>query len=127
MGAKEERTIPVPIDNLDYMPLMFAGFTQVELLVCFVVFYIIDAVILTISSNILFGTLSFGFILAVLFAAGKTIWAANKAYRIKNGRPSYLMWVDLQKHIQNKGILGIKFSMGYVSNSKWHTGSKKER
>lgn len=125
MAEKDEKTIPVAIDNLDYTPLMFSGFTAKELGLTYGISFLVLSTIVALVAQLFFGLWMFGPILGALLAAFVTIWAANKAYRLKAGRPSYLMWIDLQKRIQEEGYFGIKISMGLVKSTRWHTGTKR--
>lgn len=127
MSEREERTIPIPIDNLDYTPNMLAGFTAAELGGTFAALFVCSATVLSFISHLVFGQFVFGFLLSILVSALGTVTFAKKAYRIKAGRPSYLMWVDVQRRVQNRGVFGIKIPMGLVKGGLWHTGSTKQR
>lgn len=126
MAELDENNIQFTLDKLDYEATMIGGFTQKELLSTFIVFFILSAVILSFIAHFWFGIWSIGTIIGFGVAALLTAKASHTAYIIKKGRPSYLMWVDFRRKLQDDGLLGIKFNFKYIRSTSWSINIKDE-
>ncbi|MFC5079633.1 hypothetical protein VTH8203_00846 [Vibrio thalassae] len=120
----EEGTIPVVLDSLDYEAPAIGGLTHKEMLALFTAVFVTLGLTLTPLCALFLGHFAFGLIIAVVVAILLTSIASHRAYVIKQGRPSYMMWVDVKRRIQFKGICGIKLNFGFVESTYWHTGSR---
>lgn len=103
---------------------MVGGFTQKELICTFVVFFVICAPILSIIAHLWFEIWSIGAIVSFGLAALLTAKASHTAYIVKKGRPSYLMWVDFRRKLQDEGFLGIKIDFKYIKSTSWSINIK---
>lgn len=124
MAEYDENNIQFTLDKLDYEATMVGGFTQKELICTFVVFFVICAPILSIIAQVWFEIWSIGAIVSFGFAALLTAKASHTAYIIKKGRPSYLMWVDFRRRLQDRGFLGIKIDFKYIRSTSWSINVK---
>ncbi|WP_428776374.1 DUF3487 family protein [Vibrio sp.] len=127
MSAEDERTIPVTLDNLDYEACALGGFTHKELVMTFGVLAVGFLIPSIPIAHLFLGHFAFGLMFSFLMATLLTAHFSRKAYLLKNGRPSYMLWVDLQRKIQTQGIFGIKLNMGFVETTYWHTGPEKKK
>lgn len=115
----EEQTSDLVIDTVDYTPNMLFGFTVAEMMMCFGAVYGLLLVPLWMTTKILFGTILYGFVLDALVSGFVTYRAAIRAQVLKKDRPSYMIWIDLRRKLQDEGILGIKINFKLVSDAVW--------
>jgi Protein of unknown function (DUF3487). len=125
MSIEKEGTIRITLDGLDYEPPSVAGLTYKELMVVIVTSFIVSCAICTPLAYFVIGIGMLGPIIAVGVTIAFTVQFARKAYIWKKDRPSYLLWIEMQKKIQNHGVLGMKIPMGFIKTTYWHTGAKK--
>lgn len=125
MSIEKEGTIPITLDSLDYEPPSVAGLTYKELMVVIVASFVVSCTICTPIAYFVLGMGLLGPVIAVGVTIAFTVQFARKAYVWKKGRPSYLLWIELQKKIQNQGVLGVKIPMGFIKTTYWHTGAKR--
>jgi len=114
-----EQTADLILDTIDNTPNLLFGFTMSELMWCFLTALVITSIPCCLLSGYFFGTIMFGFILGALFSAIICFLAAQKAMFLKKDRPSYMMWLDLKRFIQDKGILGLKVNMKLIPDQAW--------
>ncbi|MDF9399129.1 DUF3487 family protein [Vibrio sp. 1180_3] len=122
MSERDERTIDVVLDSLDYEAPAIGGFTHQELITCFMITMIGSALIFIPIGEFMLGHYAFGIVGSVVLSGIITSAGSHRAYIAKQGRPSYMLWVDLKRHIQFRGILGVKLKFGFVGTTHWHTG-----
>lgn len=115
----DEHTSNIILDTVDYTPNLFFGFTASELAMCYIVSLIITTIPLSIISGIFTKTSLYGIVAGAFFAGFISFFAAQKARVLKKDRPSYMLWMDLARFIQDKGIFGIKVKMGLVRDQVW--------
>ena len=114
-----ENTSDLILDTIDYTPNLFFGFTAVELGICFMVSSSLCAFPFTFISGMLTNTILYGFVVSALVGGFISFFAAQKAMILKKDRPSYMMWLDMARYIQDKGILGVKINMNMVKDEVW--------
>lgn len=119
MNTDREQTSSLILDTIDNTPNLFFGFTSNELIICFMTTLILTSIPFCILSGYLFGTILFGFVMGLLVACVVSFFAGQKAEKLKKDRPSYMMWFDLRRQIQDKGILGVKINRGLVGDAVW--------
>lgn len=126
MSEFEERTIPVPLDNLDFEAPALGGLTYKELIITIACSFFLSLTISIPFAAYILGNFLFGFLISILFTAIFTYKFMKRAYILKKDRPSYMIWIAMQKKIQNEGIFGIKIPLGFIETTHWHTGTKKK-
>ncbi len=119
MSVKREGTIPVVLDGLDFEANAFLGFTNMEFAMTICACGGFYAIALVPISSLLFGSAMYGFIGSIALGVFSGVGAAAKAETLKKGRPSYMLWIDLKRHLQFKGLWGAKFSFGFTSSKRW--------
>lgn len=125
MSERDERNIDVPLDNLDYEAAALGGLTYQELITTIVASYIFSIFITIPFAHFILGNFLYGFIASFVVAGLFTKSFMKKAYILKKDRPSYMIWIMLQKKIQHGGVFGIKIPLGFIPDGYWHTGVKK--
>lgn len=123
----DENTSDLILDTIDYTPNLFFGFTAAELGLCFLISMTICSIPLTIVSGMLTNTILYGFVVGALCAAFISFFAAQKAMILKKDRPSYMMWLDMARFIQDKGIMGFKINMKMVTDQVWEIQKSEPR
>ena len=77
----------------------------------------------------LFGKAMVGIGVAFAFTLISVFVAAGRVEILKRGRPSYLLWVDLKRRLQTRGVLGVKVNFKLIDSSNWdvitHAEAKK--
>lgn len=121
MAVEDERTVDVVLDQFDYEAPVVGGFTHKELAMCFFGSLVGTCFITIPFGSLVLGHFGLGFIISVVFAFIFTAYAARRAYTIKKGRPSYMLWVDIKRKWQNEGYYGIKLNFGFVKSTYWDT------
>ncbi|QFT13406.1 DUF3487 family protein [Vibrio sp. THAF190c] len=119
MAEFDENNIQSTLDKLDYEATMVGGFTQKELLITFVVMFLISASVMTLIAHFWIGIWSLGLIAGGATAGLLTAKASHTAYHVKKGRPSYMLWVDLRRKVQDDGFLGIKIDFKCIRSTYW--------
>lgn len=126
MSEYDERTIPVTLDGLDYEAPVLGGLTYKELIFTVFFSFLVTLPITLPASYLLFGTTLLAPIVSAVLMLFITRSVTKKIYILKKDRPSYLVWVGLQKQLQNQGIFGLKIPMGFIKTTHWHTGITKD-
>lgn len=126
MSERDENTIPVTLDGLDYEAPALGGLTYKELMLTICISFIVSCMIMAPLAQLILGNYIFGLLISVLTTVGFTAKFTKKAYILKKDRPSYMVWIEMQKKIQNEGIWGIKIPMAFIKTTYWHTGKKHE-
>ncbi|MGR5448577.1 hypothetical protein ACP3V3_02090 [Vibrio sp. PNB22_3_1] len=119
MNTESEKTIPVVMDSLDFPPNAFLGFTNGEFAVTCLVCSGAYLIPMVMVSGVMFGSSIYGFIGAVAFGVFTSVAAARRAETIKKGRPSYMLWVDLKRHLQFVGFFDITYGFGFTKTCVW--------
>jgi conjugative transfer region protein (TIGR03750 family) len=119
--SEKEQTIPFTLDNLDFEPNAFFGFTSKEFIVCIGAQTVGYSILLVPIAKLAFGVGMFGFVGAGFLAVCLSILFAQIATTKKKGRPSYMLWVDIKKHIQFNGVVFglLKMPFGFIGTTKW--------
>ena len=124
----DDITVHFVLDRLDFEPTLIKGFTATELMIASgasIVFWC--GVWVPVMA--LIGKAMVGVGIGFLFTLVTVAIAAGRVEVLKRGRPSYLLWVDLKRRIQFRGILGIKINFRMIGTSNWdvvpHGGGKK--
>ncbi|MCY9874546.1 hypothetical protein [Vibrio barjaei] len=126
MTIEKEKTIPVVLDNFDFEPNAFLGFTNGEFAATCIVSAGLYSLVLVPLSLLFFGSVIFGLVGGAALGVFTSITAAARAETYKKGRPSYMIWVDLKRKVQFKGVFGFKKNMGYVKSTVWDVIQKDE-
>ena len=126
MSEYDERTIPVTLDNLDYESSVLGGLTYKELIATIIISFVISLFFTVPIAHFVLGNVLFSFVLSVIFTVIFTNRFMKKIYILKKDRPSYMVWIAMQKKIQNDGVKGVRIPMGFVKTTYWHTGIKKD-
>jgi conjugative transfer region protein (TIGR03750 family) len=126
---ERERTIPFTLDSLDFEPNVFFGFTGNEFLFCIVAQTIGYSILLVPISKIAFDVGMFGFVAGMFLAVCMSIFFARIATTKKKGRPSYMLWVDIKRHVQFKGVIfgHLKVPFGFIETAKWDVISERKK
>ena len=121
MGIREEGTIPVVLDVIDFVPVRFLGFTMSELTFTAIACFFLNAAVLAIILAITVGHVLFALPCSIFPTIPLVLFLARRAAILKGGRPSYMMWIDIQFKLQNDGIFGIKILFGFYKTTYWDT------
>lgn len=127
MSIEREKTIPVVLDELDFEPNAFLGFTNFEFAMTCIGFSVLYLVPLVALSGFIFGSVVYGFILSVALGVFSGVGSAARAETMKKGRPSYMLWIDFKRKLQFKGLFGIKCGFGYVGTKTWDVTDGKSK
>lgn len=127
MAEQDENNIPFTLDKLDYEANMVGGFTQTELILTFIAMFIFSAITLSFVAHFWFGIWSLGAIAGFALAVLLTAKASHTAYIVKKGRPSYMLWVDLRRKLQDDGFLGVRIPFGYIKSTSWSINARKSK
>ena len=119
MATETENTISFIIDELDFEPNTFMGFTGKEFMSCIGCLSSFFAITFAIATKFILGAAMYGIVFGCVVGVLVSIAFAKRAEVIKKGRPSYMIWVDLQRKIQLEGFLGIKINFGFINSTKW--------
>ncbi|MDN2483940.1 DUF3487 family protein [Vibrio agarivorans] len=120
--SKAEQTNQVVLDQLDFAPNSIGGFTNAEFGACYTVCMIFWSLFLPIISRLVFGSSLIGFILSLGLALITTVMLSARAESLKRGRPSYMIWIDLMRKIQDEGLFGVpflKYNFNLVPSAVW--------
>lgn len=111
----EEGTIPFTLDKLDYEVNMIGGFTSKELGVTTAVVMLVSLPVGCVVSWLAFDIWMLGLVVGTLAGGLVTAKLSFKAYTLKNGRPSYMLWVDVKIWIQKH----LRINCGFVESTYW--------
>lgn len=115
-----EKTSSVTLDKLDFAPCSVYGFTNLEFGACLGTFTILLGLFLVpIGMNLVTSGGLYASVLSMALALPLSIAAAMKAEYLKKGRPSYMIWIDFRRYLQDKGVFGLKFNTGLVGKHVW--------
>ncbi|MBD0788033.1 DUF3487 family protein [Vibrio sp. Y2-5] len=117
----DEETSDLILDTIDFTPNLLAGFTASEMVSFFAVCFVILIIPCAAGSHYLADTILYGFILDAVISSYLTYRGALRAQVLKRNRPSYMMWIDLQRRLQDRGILGVKINFKLVPDAVWET------
>ncbi|ANO35348.1 hypothetical protein A6E01_19230 (plasmid) [Vibrio breoganii] len=117
--AKDEGTVNVVIDQLDFVPNAFLGFTNFEFIATICGASVAFVIPLSPLSSLILGKSIFGVIAAMALGVVFGVLAAARAETLKKGRPSYMIWSDLRRRLQIRGVLGWKAKFGFVETTAW--------
>ena len=125
---RDDISISFTLDRLDFEPTLVRGFTATELMIASGVFFVFWAVFWLVVFA-LFGKAMVGIGVAFAFTLISVFVAAGRVEILKRGRPSYLLWVDLKRRLQTRGVLGVKVNFKLIDSSNWdvitHAEAKK--
>lgn len=124
---EDENTSGLILDTIDFTPCLFFGFTATELACCFLVSLVLCSIPLTILSGMCTKTILYGFVGGAVCATVISFFAAQKAQILKKDRPSYMMWYDLMRFVQDKGVFGIKINMRMVGDQVWEIEKSEDK
>lgn len=124
---KQEKNIPVVLDHLDFDPNALFGFTISELGMCMMVLFFACLFPLVALCQIIGINPMFGAIAAAALGLVLSFAAAKRAEILKKGRPSYMLWIDLKRRLQDEGIFGLKYNFGLVKSMVWDNTKKQKR
>lgn len=117
----EEETIQVIIDEVEFTPNAIFGLNWSEFGATASLTLILSLFVTLPLSSFCFGKVWYGLILSFAFAAIFSVWFSKKASMLKRGRPSYLLWAEWKRKVQNMGILNF----GLVKNTEWDNKSNR--
>ncbi|ODM56062.1 MULTISPECIES: DUF3487 family protein [Vibrio] len=119
-SIEKEKTSKVPLDQLDFSPCSIGGFTNAEFGLCFFGSTVGIALLLVpLVSSIYDGAGIYAAVVSFALALPLTIYLAKRAEILKKGRPSYMLWIDLMRKIQDEGIFGARYNFNLIANQVW--------
>ncbi|MGR5347501.1 DUF3487 family protein [Vibrio mediterranei] len=119
MSIEKEKTIPIVLDELDFEPNAFLGFTNMEFAMTIAAFSGIYSIAFIPLSVFLFSSGIYGLIGAIAVGVFSGVAGAGRAETLKKGRPSYMLWIDLKRKVQFEGIFGIRYDFGFITTKRW--------
>lgn len=131
MSIEAENTQIVLLEDLDNSPPVLKGLNAEELLVVVGFSLVLQIVIWIFLSLFLFSKLMVGIPIGVMFGLVQAWVIAGKVAILKQGRPSYMLWGDIKRDLQTKGvsIFGIclfKINFRFIETQVWDNNSHKD-
>lgn len=120
---KEEETIPVTIDKVEFIPNTIFGLCGSEFFTVVGGALFFSSLFTLPLSGFLFGAIWYGPVMSLAISLCTGLWFAKKAVVLKRNRPSYLLWSEWKRKIQNAGY----FNFGLVKHSVWENKATRNK